>query len=117
MKIFFIIFSVFIISHAYACEPTDIIHENNLVNVCYTKKKERYLSPNCTSIEKCFLKKKFTFHYFPNQSPGFSLCYQIDGLPFFAEIPGKKDRVPMCYKEPYYVDQDNLFMTYMKEGQ
>ncbi|WP_408096661.1 hypothetical protein ACJVC5_16620 [Peredibacter sp. HCB2-198] len=96
----------------HACELVEIIHNEKKVKVCFDKKTELYLSEDCKDIEKCFLQKKIEFKFFPDQSPGFSLCYQLEGKPFFARVVGQKEKVPMCYKAPYYVDQEHLFMSF-----
>lgn len=98
----------------HACELVEIIHNEKKVKVCFNKKTERYLSAECKSIETCFIQKKIEFKFFPDQSPGFSLCYQLEGKPFFAEVSGKSEKVPMCFKAPYYVDQEHLFMSFKK---
>ena len=105
---------LFSVQMVHACELVEIIHNEKKVKVCFDKKTEHYLSADCKNVEKCFLQKKIEFKFFSDQSPGFSLCYQLDGKPFFAEVVGKTEKVPMCFKKPYYIDQENLFMSFKK---
>lgn len=107
--------TIFSISSAsFACEKAETTFEDKTVVVCYDQKADSYLSESCKDVEKCFFDKKIELTYYANQSPGFSLCYQIKGKPFFAHIKGKKDTVPLCAKNSYFVDQETLMLTYKK---
>lgn len=97
---------------SFACDKVEIEHDQQKVILCFDKKADRYLSPHCDNVQKCFFKKKIEVKYYANQSPGFSICYQIDGEPFFAKIPGKDVSVPLCKLGDDFVDEDTLILTY-----
>ena len=114
MRLFSFSFLFLFINVVHACETAEIVHEEKKIKLCYNKQSEQYLSLDCKNIKNCFLKKNITFQFMPDQSPGFSLCYQLGGSPFFAEVVGKKDKVPMCFMKPYFIDQESLFLEFKK---
>lgn len=89
-----------------------MVHQGKTVELCHDQKKDLYLSKDCSSLEKCFFEKKVTLQFYPNQSPGFSLCYQLGGDAFFVTISGVKDKIPMCQKKGHFADQESLLLHY-----
>ena len=115
MKIYLKLVLIFAISQsslAWACEKTSLSYQGKTVELCFTKKTESYLSKNCDSVAKCFFKKKLKLQFYPNQSPGFSLCYQLGGDAFFGEVKGVEDKVPFCKMGDYFADQESLLLHY-----
>lgn len=106
-----LVFSLSSASYA-ACEKVETTFEEKPVTLCFDKKLDRYLSESCKDVAKCFFDKKIELKYYANQSPGFSLCYQIQGKPFFARIKGQKDTVPLCHKNLVFVDHESLLLAY-----
>lgn len=114
MRFFLLSLSLFLTNAGHACETAQFSHDEKQIKVCYDKKTERYLSIDCKNIATCFLTKKIDFQFRQDQSPGFSLCYQLGGSPFFAKVSVKKETVPMCFMKPYYIDQETLFLEFKK---
>lgn len=113
MKIYLklaLIFVIFQTSHAWSCTPARLVHQGKSVLLCHDKKNDLYLSKNCKAVGECFFEKKIQMQFYPNQSPGFSLCYQLGGDAFFGEIEGLKEKVPMCQKNGFYADQESLLL-------
>lgn len=110
---------IFLLSNAFAsqCEvKVQLESAEKKRELCHVEKKHLYVSASCQNIEKCFLSKKIDLTTSPNQSPGFSLCYQIEGKPFFGKISGKKQKVPLCEKNGHIVDLENLMLAYRKQN-
>ena len=74
----------------------------------FEPKRHTFVSKNCSEIEKCFFKNTIELKTYPNQSPGFSLCYQLGGEPFFGVIKGQKDKEPICKKGEYFANHEAL---------
>ena len=113
MQIFLAAVLVFVtfVTNAHACDtPAFLIYKNQKIKVCQTG--IHYLSPNCKSVGECFFQKTIELKFYPNQSPGFSLCYQLGGKAFFGSIAGVKIKVPMCHKNGIYSDQEALLLHY-----
>lgn len=114
MRFLLLFLSLLVMNLGHACETSGFSHDDKQIKVCYDKKTERYLSPECKNVKTCFLGKKIEFQFRPDQSPGFSLCYQLGGSPFFATVSNKNTTVPMCFIKPYYIDQESLFLEFKK---
>lgn len=99
------------------CEgKKELLYQKEVVSLCHSSKNNLLVSEKCIgALKKCFLKKKIKLMFQPNQSPGFSLCYQLDGHPFFGFIKGQKEKTPMCLIDGNYVDQENLLLAYKAE--
>lgn len=95
-------------------EKKELLYEEKSITLCYEKKKELYLSERCKDIKKSFLTKDINFKIYPNQSPGFSLCYQLGGEAFFGSIKGHETKIPMCKSGEHFIDQENLLGIYIK---
>ncbi len=100
-----------------SCEiKRELVVSEKSIALCYSKKQELYLSPECDEIKKCFFSKDIDLTIYANQSPGFSLCYQLNGEPFFGTIKNQLVKVPMCKLREQYIDQENLMESYFKMG-
>jgi len=95
-----------------ACDKAILEHQGKNIELCHDKAKDLYLSKSCSSLKTCFFEKKITLQFNPNQSPGFSLCYQLGGDAFFGVVRGVKDKVPFCFKKGHYADQESLLLQY-----
>lgn len=101
------------ISLGLACETNrELSHNKGKHSLCYDQKKNSYLSKSCKDLGICFFEKKITLETYEDQSPGFSLCYQLGGEPFFGEITGSKSKIPMCLLNNQYADQESLLGYY-----
>ena len=104
-------------SDAWSCGIKKTIeYKGKTFDVCFDPKTELYLSPECSDIKTCFLKNKIEFQLYPNQSPGFSLCFQLGGDAFFGVIQGLEDKIPMCKIDNFIIDQENLMIALKKES-
>ena len=102
-------FLFLIIPNVYGAE---LIHAKKTIEMNFDQKLHTLVSKNCSDIEKCFFKKPFTLKSYPNQSPGFSLCYQLGGDPFFGEIKGQKEKEPICRKGEHFANHEALLYHY-----
>lgn len=98
-------------SEAFACTNVKLKYKNEVLTICKFKDGS-YLSKNCRDPGRCFFDGKVKIDLDPSQSPGFTLCYAIKGEPFFGEIVGEKDKVPLCKKGAFIADQDKIFYHY-----
>lgn len=100
------------------CTPTKKLRLNGkAISLCEKIKGIQYISKECIdSPEKCFLVDGIKLEIRPNQSPGFSLCYDIEGEPFFGEIEGEEDKVPLCKFKGNYIDHDWLIKIYKEKN-
>lgn len=105
-------FVIFQTNLSWACSPAKLVYQGKNIEVCHDQKNDLYLSKNCKDLAQCFFEKKITLQFYPNQSPGFSLCYQLGGEAFFGQIQGQKETVPMCKKNEYFADQESLLLHY-----
>jgi hypothetical protein len=83
--------------------------------LCHDPKSHSYLSEACKSVEACFELAQVQLQYYPNQSPGFSLCYQVGGTPFFSKAEGKS--LDFCEKNQRVSDIDGLLRAYKRVHQ
>ncbi len=105
------------VTNAWSCEiKKSVEYKGKTFAVCFDPKTELYLSPECSDIKTCFLKNKIEFQLYSNQSPGFSLCFQLGGDAFFGVIKGLEDKIPMCKIDNYIIDQENLIIASKKES-
>lgn len=79
--------------------------------LCHNAENGEYLSKSCASVEKCF-PFSGSMRVLPNQSPGFTMCYDLGGKPFFGKVDGVKQSVPFCGKDQKIVDTESLLRTY-----
>lgn len=99
-------------SSALACTNVKLLYKGETITLCHFKSTDSYLSKNCRDIGRCFLKEPVTLKGSPQQSPGFALCYQIQGEPFFGEIQGLKEKIPLCKKGDFIADQERILYHY-----
>lgn len=99
-------------SKAFACEKATLVSEGKKIELCFDKVKETYLSKNCSDVGKCFFDRNIVLTLKEDQSPGFTLCYELKGTPFFGVIEGKKEKVPMCKKGAFFADHEKIFYHY-----
>lgn len=95
-----------------ACVKAVLEHKGKQIELCHDKEKDLYLSKSCKNIADCFFEKKIDLKFYANQSPGFSLCYQLGGDAFFGVVRGVKDKIPFCFKNGHYADQESLLLHY-----
>jgi hypothetical protein len=84
------------------------------IELCYDKKLDTYKSLNCSDLKKCFFKKEIKLQHYQNQSPGFSLCFQLNGDAFFGDIKGVNKRIPMCKKDEFFANHEALLLEYYR---
>lgn len=104
-------------SLALACETKILMRDNQQQNhkICYQSANQQYVSPACWGqVKKCFFKRPIKMQSYLNQSPGFSLCYQLGGNAFFATMENAKNKIPMCQLAGHYVDHSTLIHEYKK---
>lgn len=90
----------------------ELIYSKKSVAMTFDQKLHTFISSNCTDIEKCFFSKPITLKSYPDQSPGFSLCYQLGGDPFFGVIKDQKEKEPICKKGDYFANHEALLYHY-----
>ena len=93
-------------------DKKNLIQDNKKVSLCYEEKKQFYLSPECESVESCFKVKNLDLTFRQDQSPGFSLCYQMGGDAFFGVIEGLDEKIPFCEYKGRFIDQENLILEW-----
>jgi hypothetical protein len=81
--------------------------------LCYIEKKHSYYSKECSKLEGCYPAKQVKLKFSGKQSPGFALCYQTEGAPFFGKVDGRT--VAFCKKEGKIIDTDSLLRFYQKD--
>tara|TARA_B100001971_G_C18268010_1_gene596233 strand:- start:71549 stop:71905 length:357 start_codon:yes stop_codon:yes gene_type:complete len=82
-----------------ACDAVELIGNNVKYQVCSTKSDNEffYYSKDCKEVNKCVdFKQIDKLKLFPNQSPLFSLCYQLKGTPLFTKHQKTKKTVEIC---------------------
>ena len=92
----------------------ELVYQGESIALCYEEKAEHYLSESCSKIQDCFFQKKIDLSIYPNQSPGFSLCFQLGGEPFFGRIKHYQLKIPLCKLNGHYIDQENLLGAYFR---
>lgn len=107
-----IVLFLLISSVVHAASTRKLIHDKNTIELNFEEKRHTYLSKNCKDIEKCFFIKKPELRYQPNQSPGFTLCYLLEGEPFFGMIEGQKEKEPICKKGKFFANHEALLYYY-----
>lgn len=115
MNNYFKLAAIFVILQSnlsLACVPAKLELRGKSIELCHDKVKNLYLSKSCSSIETCFFEKKIKLQFYPNQSPGFSLCYQLGGDAFFGIVKGVEDKIPFCFKNGHYADHESLLLQY-----
>lgn len=110
MKYF--ILSLLISNFSLTALGATLTHEGKSVELKLDKERHTYLSSNCEDVGKCFFDKAVTLKTYPNQSPGFSLCYQLGGRPFFGTIQGEKDKEPICKKGDFFANHEAILYHY-----
>jgi hypothetical protein len=91
------------------CEDPKILTLNGKkVTLCFTAKENLYLSLECSTVESCFKIKDLDLSLVPDQSPGFSLCFQSGGKPFLGAIGKVEEKIPFCEFKGRFADQENL---------
>lgn len=113
LKVLLVLTTSISLAQAKCKEERILVKDQKEIKVCFDKKDQSYLSENCSSVKECFLKKKIIFKMYPNQSPGFSLCYQLEGTPFFAEIKKESKTIPFCELNSFFVDQESLAKAFL----
>lgn len=115
MKNFILPLILIVISNSVEarCTNVQLTLKNEKIDICHFKDKDNYLSKNCRDPKSCFFEKSLpTIELDPKQSPGFTLCYQLKGEPFFGILSNKKTKVPMCKKGDFIADLDSLLIIY-----
>lgn len=108
-----LLFLQLILSSAFGaeklCENTKILtHNGKKISLCFALKENLYLSLECSTVESCFKIKDLELSLVPDQSPGFSLCFQSGGKPFLGAIGNVEEKIPFCEFKGRFVDQENL---------
>lgn len=103
-------FVVLLISSSFAqagCKEITIEGEA----LCHDEKSGQFLSKGCESVKSCF-PFEGKFRVLPTQSPGFTMCYDMKGEPFFFKLEGQKTSLSFCRKGGKTVDIKSLLKTY-----
>jgi hypothetical protein len=114
MKHFFILVTISTLSTSFSAlsKTAELLYEGRTHVLDLDEKKESYISKGCEDLKKCFFQTPVKLTIYQNQSPGFSLCYQLKGDAFFGEIKGLKEKIPMCQKDGKFADQESLLLYY-----
>lgn len=115
MKIRFMKWSIllllFQINNSAACTEVQVKYDGITSVVCFSSNKKLYLSKSCKNIEDCFTVTNKIDRIFPNQSPGFTLCYSINGTPFFATVSNDTKKIPFCKLGNHLTDIESLALA------
>jgi hypothetical protein len=108
------IFATFQIKAEDLCaQSAKLTLKGEIIPLCHSLKENLYFSKGCQDLGACFFQEKdFKLVHYQNQSPGFSLCYQIGGEAFFGDVIGTKKRIPFCKKKGQYANQEALLLYY-----
>jgi hypothetical protein len=74
---------------------------------------DAYFTNKCLDITKCFIlpgQLKFS----PKQNILFSLCYQSNGSPKFAQFKISKEKITVCIGSKGLIDLDTMMYKYKK---
>ena len=108
MKWLMIVLIIFQINNVFACNIVQVFYQTSKFDVCYIDNKKNYLSKECKTIKDCFPVSVKITETFPNQSPGFTLCYAIKGEPIFAKVSNTENKIPVCKLGKSFVDIESL---------
>ena len=101
------------ISAQTKCEKKAILtYKGKKVELCHDVERDSYLSEENLNLYSSFFTKKIKLAFYKNQSPGFSLCYQLGGDAFFGTILGLDKKIPMCQLKSHFTDQESLLVYY-----
>ena len=114
MKCLLMILIIFLNSNIFSCELIKASGLESKFDVCYFPINQSYLSKECQSVKDCFPLDHKIKEIYPNQSPGFTQCYAIQGEPFFAEVSNDKSKIPFCKRGKYFIDIESLMIAYKK---
>lgn len=101
------------VNTSWACVEETLKSHEREIKVCYNPKDRSVYSKSCKSSSNCLKVKDLSLSMYPNQSPGFSICYQQGGKPFFGEFKGK--RYSFCEKDDLIVDTESLLRLLPKD--
>lgn len=96
----------------FASSQAELSYEGKKVELRFDEGQKTYLSSNCPSARKCFLNKTIELKFYPDQSPGFTLCGQLGGEAFFGEVTGVNEKIPFCKKGGFFIDHEALLLEY-----
>lgn len=108
-----ILLLLFLTSSSWACKVKTIVTEKSEHKLCHIDKTNSYYSKECSSLKDCYPARPIKFKFSGKQSPGFALCYQTEGTPFFSKLDGRT--VAFCRKEGKIIDTDSLLRHYQKD--
>ena len=116
MKLCTMLVLIFITSQISAqtkCEKkVHLAYKGKKVELCHNEVKDTYLSEENLDLSGSFFNRDIKLALYKNQSPGFSLCYQLGGEAFFGPIHGLDKKIPMCRKKNHFADQESLLLHY-----
>lgn len=108
-----LIFVTFQINAKVNCEKkVQLTYKGKNLFLCHNAEKDTYSSTDGIDLGTSFFTRKVDLTYYKNQSPGFSLCYQLGGDAFFGQIAGLTKKIPMCRKKDFFADQESLLLYY-----
>ena len=110
MMMFF--FLAILILPVFASSEAQLLHDGKKIELLFDQKQKTYLSANCRSAKKCFFNKTIELKFYPDQSPGFTLCGQLGGEAFFGKVSGVSEKIPFCRKGDYFIDHEALLLEY-----
>lgn len=114
-----LIILLILINNLFACELKEVSFKNKKYQICedISKKNQFYYSQKCKEISNCFdLALVNKINNYPNQSPLFTLCYDLKGVPGFAIIPGKKEKLEVCLKQNKLVGLEYLMYSFQSSA-
>lgn len=103
------ILPLFLSLQVLSCTEVALQGSDQVYKVCFKKGEPDHIYTKGCENASCFPKLKGALKTSPDQNPLFSLCYQLESMPFFGKISNEKESRSFCLKDRNVVDLNHLF--------